>query len=262
MSMDLRKMIKKFGSVGVSMAAVRSYAKQLCIALRHLKKCNILHADIKMDNILLNASMNVLQICDLGSAGKLDEVLELTPYLCSRFYRAPECMLGLKYDEKVDLWSVACCLYELYTGRILFAGADNNSMLKCIQDVKGRFPKRMLQRAAFAAQHFDAEGTFEYKKIDTTATGTAAGGAAIAAGAGGPAVPAPAAVRVTKIRYSDKPPKDLYGMLRDATGSRASHAEHAKLKQLADFIHQATALDPAQRPSAEQLLAHPFIVDD
>jgi len=241
MSMDLRKVIKKFGSVGVSLAAVRSYAKQLCIALRHLKKCAILHGDLKPDNMLVNDAMNVVKICDLGSAGRLDEQCELTPYLCSRYYRAPEVMLGLKYDERVDLWSVGTVLYELYTGRVLFAGSDNNSMLKCIQDVKGRFPKRILMRAAFAAQHFDAEGVFEFRKRDTTA---------------------PQGVRVTKIRYQDKPNKDLYAMLRDATGAKATHAEHAKLKQLADFIHQCTALDPAQRPSADTLLSHPFIVDE
>ena len=39
-------------------------------------------------------------------------------YLVSRFYRAPEIILGLKYDMRVDMWSVATCLYELYTGHV------------------------------------------------------------------------------------------------------------------------------------------------
>jgi len=41
---------------------------------------------------------------------------ELTPYLQSRFYRAPEVILGLPYSHPMDLWSIGCCLYELYTG--------------------------------------------------------------------------------------------------------------------------------------------------
>jgi len=49
--------------------------------------------------------MNVVKICDFGSAGKLNEECEITPYLVSRFYRAPEIILGLKYNEQVDLWS-------------------------------------------------------------------------------------------------------------------------------------------------------------
>jgi len=51
--------------------------------------------------------MNVVKICDFGSAGKLNEECEITPYLVSRFYRAPEIILGLKYNEQVDLWSDA-----------------------------------------------------------------------------------------------------------------------------------------------------------
>lgn len=54
LNMDLRKVIKKFGSVGLNLRAVRSYAKQLMIALRHLKKCQILHGDIKPDNSQAN----------------------------------------------------------------------------------------------------------------------------------------------------------------------------------------------------------------
>jgi len=42
---------------------------------------------------------------------------------------------GHKYDNAIDLWSVATCLYELYTGKYLFPGRDNNQMLKQMQDV-------------------------------------------------------------------------------------------------------------------------------
>ena len=131
-----------------------------------------------------------------------------------------------------------CCLYELYTGKILFSGSDNNGMLKVIQEVKGRFPKRMLQKAFFAHKHFDADGTsFMHLKTDA-ATGQS---------------------RVTQIRYADKPVKDLHHMLREHTGAKASHADAAKIKQLADFIHQCTALDPQQRAQCDSLLEHPFV---
>lgn len=107
--MNLRDVVKRFGKdVGLNIRAVRVYAKQLFLALNLLKKCNIMHADIKPDNILVrriisvppnlsftitivqvNEQKTVLKLCDLGSASDASEN-EITPYLVSRFYRAPE----------------------------------------------------------------------------------------------------------------------------------------------------------------------------
>ena len=58
-------------------------------------------------------------------------------------------------DTPMDMWSIGCVLYELYTGKILFPGRSNNEMLKLVMDVQGPFPKKMLRRGAFADRHFD-----------------------------------------------------------------------------------------------------------
>ena len=111
--MNLRDVVKKYGSgVGLHVKAVRSYSQQLFLALKLLKKCNILHADIKPDNILVNESKSVLKLCDFGSASDAKDA-EITPYLVSRFYRAPEIILGCNYDYGIDLWSVAVSMYEV-----------------------------------------------------------------------------------------------------------------------------------------------------
>jgi len=90
LGMNLREVLKKYGKdVGINIKAVRVYAQQLFLALALLKKCKILHADIKPDNVLVNESKNTLKLCDLGSAS-FDNENEITPYLVSRFYRAPE----------------------------------------------------------------------------------------------------------------------------------------------------------------------------
>ncbi|CAG2056520.1 unnamed protein product, partial [Timema podura] len=90
LSMNLREVLKKYGKdVGLHVKAVRSYSQQLFLALKLLKKANILHADIKPDNILVSESKLVLKLCDFGSASHVAEN-EITPYLVSRFYRAPE----------------------------------------------------------------------------------------------------------------------------------------------------------------------------
>ena len=88
--MNLRDVLKKFGKdVGINIKAVRVYAQQLFLSLSLLKRCNILHADIKPDNVLVSESKNILKLCDLGSASDASDN-EITPYLVSRFYRAPE----------------------------------------------------------------------------------------------------------------------------------------------------------------------------
>lgn len=118
---NLRNALKKYGGGhGLNASAVHSYAKQLFIALRHLRKCKIMHADLKPDNILLNDKFATLKVCDLGSASDVTDN-EVTAYLVSRFYRAPEIIIGAKYDCQIDVWSAAATLYELATGQVLFA---------------------------------------------------------------------------------------------------------------------------------------------
>lgn len=63
-SMNLRDVVKRFGKdVGLNISAVRTYAHQLFLALSHLKKLNIMHADIKPDNILVRYASSVLLLC-------------------------------------------------------------------------------------------------------------------------------------------------------------------------------------------------------
>jgi len=107
----------------------------------------------------------MLKICDLGSASDASDN-EITPYLVSRFYRAPEIILGMSYDFAIDVWSVGCTLYELYTGKILFTGRTNNQMLRSIMDCRGKFTTKMLKKAQFAHVHFDELANFRSVEQD------------------------------------------------------------------------------------------------
>lgn len=107
----------------------------------------------------------MLKICDLGSASDASDN-EITPYLVSRFYRAPEIILGMPYDFAIDVWSVGCTLYELYTGKILFTGRTNNQMLRSIMECRGKFTTKMLKRSQFAHIHFDEMADFRSVEQD------------------------------------------------------------------------------------------------
>ena len=66
----------------------------------------------------------------------------------------------------IDLWSVGCTLYELYTGKIMFPGKTNNEMLKLMMDVKGKMSNKMIRKAEFREKHFDENFNFMYIELD------------------------------------------------------------------------------------------------
>ncbi|KAJ7410971.1 Serine/threonine-protein kinase PRP4-like protein [Willisornis vidua] len=234
LSMNLREVLKKYGKdVGLHIKAVRSYSQQLFLALKLLKRCNILHADIKPDNILVNESKTILKLCDFGSASHVADN-DITPYLVSRFYRAPEIIIGKMYDYGIDMWSVGCTLYELYTGKILFPGKTNNHMLKLAMDLKGKMPNKMIRKGVFKDQHFDQNLNFMYIEVDKVTERE----------------------KVT-VMSTINPTKDL---LADLIGcQRLPEDQRKKVHQLKDLLDQILMLDPAKRISINQALQHAFI---
>ena len=75
-------------------------------------------------------------------------------------------VIGHDYSYALDLWSVACTVYELYTGKILFPGKSNNEMLKVMMDLKGKMPNRMVRKGMFRDKHFDSQFNFMYYQVD------------------------------------------------------------------------------------------------
>ncbi|RLN30301.1 serine/threonine-protein kinase prpf4B-like [Panicum miliaceum] len=230
LNMNLREVLKKFGrNIGLKLTAVRAYSKQLFIALKHLKNCKVLHCDIKPDNMLVNEAKNVLKLCDFGNA-MLAGMNEVTPYLVSRFYRAPEIILGLPYDHPLDMWSVGCCLYELYTGKVLFPGPSNNAMLRLHMELKGPFPKKMLRKGAFTMQHFDQDLNFHATEEDPVTK-----------------------MAVRRLILNIKP-KDIGSLISNFPGE-----DPKMLSSFKDLLDKIFILDPEKRITVSQALSHPFI---
>ena len=67
----------------------------------------------------------------------------------------PTAVLGMPYDFAIDTWSIGCTLFELFTGKILFTGRNNNQMLRSIMECRGKFSHKILRKAEFAGRHFD-----------------------------------------------------------------------------------------------------------
>lgn len=118
---------------------------QLFKALHYMHSGNVLHRDMKPSNLLLNSEC-FLKVADFGLARSIaslenDNVENpvLTDYVATRWYRAPEILLGsTRYTKGVDMWSVGCILGELLGGKPMFPGTSTMNQLDRIIEVTGR----------------------------------------------------------------------------------------------------------------------------
>jgi serine/threonine protein kinase len=96
---------------------LQSIAIQCLESLQFLHGLGLIHCDLKPENILVKSySRCEIKVIDLGSS--CFETDHLCSYVQSRSYRAPEVILGLPYDKKIDVWSLGCILAELCTGNV------------------------------------------------------------------------------------------------------------------------------------------------
>lgn len=157
MSKNLRDLLKEETSGhGLSFTALRAYGRQMMSGLKHLQDCEIVHADIKPDNILVSLDKKIIKLCDLGTAADKRDNQEPTPYLVSRFYRAPEIILGMDISYGIDMWAIGCTLYELWTGKILFPGRSNNQMVKVMMECLGWPSEKLLRKGQLSGDHYEA----------------------------------------------------------------------------------------------------------
>lgn len=121
---DLNRVIKS--GQALSEDHVRYFVYQILRACLFIHSAKIIHRDLKPSNILLNESCD-LKICDFGLSRNLSEQKgeDLTEYVVTRFYRAPEIMLSShEYTNAVDVWSIGCTFAEILSKKVLFPGEN------------------------------------------------------------------------------------------------------------------------------------------
>lgn len=115
---------------------------QVLKSLKYMHSANMIHRDLKPSNVLLNSECHV-KVCDFGLARSLDKRRDqqplLTDYVATRWYRAPEILLGSHdYTKSVDMWSLGVVMAELLLGKTLFPGTSTLNQLKKIMEVTGK----------------------------------------------------------------------------------------------------------------------------
>lgn len=120
---------------------MKAYTFQLARAMLYLHGLGVSHRDIKPSNILVDPSTIQLKICDFGSAKKLEPNQPSVSYICSRYYRAPELIVGCSlYTTKIDIWGLGCVIAEMFLGKPIFQGHSPETQLKEIAKLLGPPP--------------------------------------------------------------------------------------------------------------------------
>ena len=153
---SLYDLLKSNNFKGLSTRHIRRYSHQILQSLYLLSKLKLIHCDLKPENILISKSTkSSVKVIDFGSSCHRNN--RSFTYIQSRFYRAPEVILGLEYGEAIDVWSFGCILVELYTGHPLFPGENEPDLFNCMMEVLGVPPEGFIEGSAKKNMFFNTK---------------------------------------------------------------------------------------------------------
>ncbi|EMG49548.1 DYRK2 Dual specificity tyrosine-phosphorylation-regulated kinase 2 [Candida maltosa Xu316] len=141
LSINLYSLLELTNFKGFGYPLIQNIAKQVLMGLKAVHDSNIIHCDIKPENVMLKLPSSpdsgelLVKIIDFGSSCLANETS--FTYIQSRFYRAPEILIGGNYDTKIDIWSVGCLLVELFSGIPLLPGKNEYDQVGLILELFG-----------------------------------------------------------------------------------------------------------------------------
>ncbi|XP_067103861.1 mitogen-activated protein kinase 9 isoform X2 [Osmerus mordax] len=217
---------------------------QILCGIRHLHSAGIIHRDLKPSNIVVKTDCT-LKILDFGLARTACTNFMMTPYVVTRYYRAPEVILGMKYKENgkrrrmrwrrriimmmmivmiclcvcvrpVDIWSVGCIMGEMVKGRVIFQGTDHIDQWNKVIEVLGTPSMEFMDRLMETVRNYV----------------------------------------MNKPQYPGVSFSEIF-----PDWAFPSDSEHDKLKtgQAQDLLSKMLVIDPERRISVEEALNHPYI---
>ncbi|CAH9069539.1 unnamed protein product [Cuscuta europaea] len=202
-----------------TMFKLKAIARQCLVALEYLHSLGIIHCDLKPENILIKSFKKCeIKVIDLGSSCFDTDNLSL--YVQSRSYRAPEVILGLPYDHRIDLWSLGCVLAELCTGEVLFPNEEIPVLLARVIGVLGPIDMNMLLKGQETDKYFTKE--FELYQINKETN------------------------QVEYIIPEETSLEDQLQVFSDPL--------------FIDFVRNLLQINPKSRPTASQALQHPWLL--
>ena len=214
--------------------------RQVLIALDFVHQLGLVHSDVKPENILLSSySRAQIKLIDFGSSCYLTD--RQSSYIQSRSYRAPEVVLGMPYDGKIDIWSLGCVVAEMYTGEVTFQNDSIVSMLSRIEAICGPFPRHMIAQGRQSGRFFTKSGLlFEHVESGNNDNDSPS---------------------QSHLDGPDKALLDVFQPKRTTMAARLGITEVTSEDeaQFVDFCSKLLSVDPESRPSASEALKHPWI---
>lgn len=168
---NLYDFLKKSKFRPLPLKYIRPILQQVLVALLKLKMLGLIHADLKPENIMLldpSRQPYRVKVIDFGSASHVSKAVCST-YLQSRYYRAPEIILGLPFCEAIDMWSLGCVVAELFLGWPLYPGASEYDQIRYISQTQGLPMEHLLNTATKTYKFFkrSVEGNYPVWTLKT-----------------------------------------------------------------------------------------------
>ncbi|XP_043120754.1 homeodomain-interacting protein kinase 2-like [Puntigrus tetrazona] len=227
---------------------IRPILQQVATALMKLKSLGLIHADLKPENIMLVDPIRQpyrVKVIDFGSASHVSKAVCST-YLQSRYYRAPEIILGLPFCEAIDMWSLGCVIAELFLGWPLYPGASEYDQIRYISQTQGLPPEYLLSAGTKTSRFFNRgpDSSYPLWRLKTPSEHEAEMG-----------------VKSKEAR------KYIFNCLDDMMQvNLPTHlegtdmlAEKADRRELIDLLKRMLRLDADKRITPTKTLAHPFV---
>ncbi|KAG5451312.1 Dual specificity tyrosine-phosphorylation-regulated kinase 2 [Clonorchis sinensis] len=157
LNLNLYEILQRNDFRGLSQGTVSKLTRGILECMNLLHKNNIIHCDLKPENVLLrSAARCAIKVIDFGSSCYTNQ--RVYTYIQSRFYRAPEIILGMEYGPPIDMWSLGCIVAEMITGTPIFPGEDEADQLARIMELIGVPPRSMLAASGRANKFFTPSG--------------------------------------------------------------------------------------------------------
>jgi serine/threonine protein kinase len=233
--------------------------RQCLISLRFVHSLGLVHSDVKPENILLGSySRAQAKLIDFGSSCYLTD--RQSSYIQSRSYRAPEVVLGLPYEGKIDIWSLGCVVAEMYTGEVTFQNDSIVSMLSRIEAICGPFPRHMIAQGRQSGRFFTKSGLL-YENVDDSD------------GKKGPMEDNSDDENDTNVQFDIFQPKTtrlasrlgfaaelMDGFSESNYRTNPADPDRQERMMFTDFVRRLLTIDPDGRPTAAEALEHPWMV--